>query len=248
MKKLVVAVGLVISLLACKKESAPPDSNPLNNTGNKKGNVYLVKAKLLRTENHTGALVHSEYALAYAIDSFNQYVDMGVVNYADSTLIPYPISNATPTYYFNVNNPNVGSGFTTYLNGAKTWSVSGNTALGIPAISATASDVFPSVVNTPFQSGIIINRNAAYTTSWDNSLPADSIEVKVGSGATVVSSGMIKGNINSYTFTPNQLQALQPQSTVVFQIVAFVQQESTVSNVRVILKNIVNVHTLVDIR
>jgi hypothetical protein len=148
------------------------------------------------------------YVVALASFTVNgKNITPGEVRINDTTL------NKQPDYNFLLDNLNVsGTYWTGYVEGNNTWKFSGGPEEGIPAFTEAAPTGFSSINLTNSDSSITIDRSAPFTINWNNAVACDSIEVYIHDRVTGsdLSSGFFQGTASSYTFTVNQLSALNP--------------------------------------
>lgn len=244
MRKLIIAVVVLCSFVRCKKEAT---SNNTNQNGFSK-KVSLNTSRFLLTTSDTPYTGMYEESISVIATDCSNRLDIGDVKYADSVFTKL-ISGTNTFYNSQYENPNLMSGWSSFLDGGKTWTVTGNAATGIPPFTSTSSPIYPSILNTTFRSKIAIDRNNPFTVSWDASVPADSVDVWIGSSQTgVAKSGVLPGSTSSYTFTPTQLQTVPQGNSVLLQIAAWIDHSQVVSNVQFNVHNGANTRTYVEVR
>lgn len=232
--------GLILLLIiSCKKETSPSTNNTLNPA---RIRVNLSRAKSFRIVQNQNE--YNEYVTASASDGVSSTLDMGTVKYGDSVLAKLPQTFYTTGYQ----NPNKNTGWSGFVDGEKIWSVTGYPALSIPPFTDTTSTVYSSVYNSRLTYNSTVNKNNPYTVTWDTSIQADSVGIWITSGSVEVVSGFVPGNAGSYTFSPAQLQGLQPNSYSSVQLSGFKQKVKRISDVEFSVRNISHVITYVQIQ
>lgn len=213
MRKVILALILLVVFFGCKKES----NNNTNITGIT-ASVKLVKNSYnyfytpFYPTPYAPYVTHEEKAWVSFADSAS-LLDAGTVKLGDS-VIPKSLYGA---YYENKHLNSSATGWSGLLDGNAPWSITGNSSSGLPAFTTPSYSNFPTFLSLYFSQAPIINRTNSFTINWDNSVPADSVSITIlsfgthGTGPITtksISSGTIAGNINSYTFLPSQLASL----------------------------------------
>jgi hypothetical protein len=204
MKTFLLLTALIFAFAACKKE---PEKEKIPNSNLTGALILNKKRQTLYTYPSGNYDSYSEYMMGFfLINGTFDVANAGTIRCGDSTLK----NTGGFSYTSYIHNPQPRSGFTGALDGAKLWTVSGNTSSNVPAFSLTSPASFPSLLVTDFSSIPVINRSVPYTVTWDNSVPCDSMEIHIKGGSKTVSSGIIAGNRSSYTFSAAQLSVFEP--------------------------------------
>lgn len=238
LKNFSIALAL-FAIVACKKNTSSTNSNV------PKTRVYLSTKRVLQKSVN----IYDEIPRAEATEDGVTYKDMGQVQYGDSILFK-PSNNRYVCGYMN---PNRTTGWSNFLNGGIKWTISGNSASGIPSYTTTTFSTFPSIFNTSFPSVVTVDKNNPYTVTWDVSTPPDSVLVRMdiytpSTGKQFsFESGLMKGNVNSYTFPASLLQQVTGAgSGGSLQIVGFIEQSQTIGDVAFKTQNLANLMVMVD--
>jgi hypothetical protein len=198
MKKTLLLVIFGLIFFGCKK-----DNNHQNNISSIIGNLLL--SRLRFTSLSATGIVEEKYEYAEAsFISEGYYKDAGIIKYGDSTLHQQSI---TLLYLSDKHSDSVPA-FIHSIDGGQIWSVSGNSINDIPAFTAQAPN-FSSVLSKNFDSIPIIHKSQAFTIDWDSSTPCDSISIGIYQSNNVVESGVIPGNISSFSLSPSQLSIFE---------------------------------------
>lgn len=210
MRTLLLLSAFTFALTACKKETEHKEAIPSSNLS---GALFLNKSKQTLFTYPSGSYdIYSEYMMGFfQIAGTFDMANAGSIRYGDTTLK----NTGGVAYATYIDNPTPSSGFTGTIEGGKVWSVAGNTNSTVPTFTLTAPSAFPSVVATSYASLPTIDRSVGYTVTWDNSVPCDSIQIRIQRGSAgnpVIESGMMAGNISSYTFSASQLSVFQPST------------------------------------
>jgi len=198
MKLKIVLMIVLLSAFSCKRENQ-------NTISNSDISARLILSRSwFTTFTDTSKLEERyEHAAANFIRE-NTNKDAGTVRYSDSIL-----HQQLYTHYYLSYKPDdpVGT-FKHTFDGNQIWSVSGNDSNKIPTFTTPAPD-FPSFLLKNYDSIPIIHKSQPFTISWNSSVPCDSFSIGIYQSNNFVESGIVPGNITSFTFSNTKLSIFE---------------------------------------